>query len=437
MYKFSHIPVDTPKIKTKNRTIKTKIPSPETVSILEDCMTYEPASMNDQLPVAWDKAYDFNVYDKSGNKWIDFTSSIFVTNVGHSNKDVQKAILKTCKKQLLNSYYYPTKERNKLSKLIIQNSPKNLDKVLFLSTGSESVEAAIKMSLLYTGRKKILSFDQGFHGKTMGSSMACGKGNDWVPVKSFVKHLPFPNEWGIKSSPENFFKQSVKNLKPNEYAAFIIEPYQGWSASFLPTEYAQKLESWCKSNGILLIVDEIQSGFGRTGKFFAFEHFKISPDIITCAKGISSSLPLSCVISKSSIVDTSSSFNSTHGSNPAAVAASTASINYLIKNKLVEQSKNKGDLMLKFLKEWQKEQPHLIKRISCRGLLASVFINSPDGNDSDFVDKIIETAMRKGLLSVRTMSGTLKIGPPLTITKSALIEGLEILKESLEECLGM
>ena len=93
--------------------------------------------------------------------------------------------------------------------------------------------------------------------------------------------------------------------------------------------------------------------------------------------------------------------------------------------------------MLKFLKKWQKEQPHLIKRISCRGLLASVFINSPDGNDSDFVDKIIETAMRKGLLSVRTMSGTLKIGPPLTITKSALIEGLEILKESLEECLGM
>ena len=370
--------------------------------------------------------------------FLDFTSSIFVANVGHSNPNVVGAIESVINKKLLNTYYYPTKERAELSKLLVEVSPEGMDKVLFLSTGSESVESAIKMSINFTGKKRILSFNQAFHGKTMGSSMACGKGNDWVPVDSYVTHIDYPNPWLLKdfSSGEGFFKQQIKFINPEDYAAVIVEPYQGWSAQFLPNDYAKALREWCDKHNILLIIDEIQSGFGRTGKMFAFEHFNIVPDIITCAKGISSSLPLSCVITRSEIVNTDMSYNSTHGGNPVAVAASQASIEYLIHNDLIHESERKGKILGEELNKWQNENPINVGRISQRGLLASVFINSPDGDDAEFVDRLIEIAMRKGLMSVRTASGTLKIGPPLTITDDALIEGVEVLKESLQECLG-
>jgi 4-aminobutyrate aminotransferase/diaminobutyrate-pyruvate transaminase/4-aminobutyrate aminotransferase/(S)-3-amino-2-methylpropionate transaminase len=200
-------------------------------------------------------------------------------------------------------------------------------------------------------------------------------------------------------------------------------------------EYVNLLRKWCDDNQILLIIDEIQSGFGRTGKLFAYEHFEIVPDIIVCAKGISSSLPLSCVITNSKIINNDMSYNSTHGGNPVAVAASNASVKYLLDNDLVNESYRKGEIMKMELLKWKTEMPDYVKKINCKGLLAGVFIKSPNGNDVDFVDMIIEVAMRKGLLSIRTQSGTLKIGPPLTIDDDALIEGIGVLKESLIECL--
>ena len=439
MYKFALKPVKCESVFTKNRVIKTDIPAPSTIEIINNCIENEPDSMNDQLPIVWNSAIDFSIFDNTGNKWIDFTSSIFVTNVGHSNPCVIKAIKDTIDKNLLNAYYYPTIERAEFSKLLVNISPVNINKVLFLSTGSEAVEAAIKMSINYTKRNKVLSFKKAYHGKTMGSSMVCGKGNEWVPVDTYVDHIPYPNIWEI---PDNitgseFFNMSIENLNPSEYAAVIVEPYQGWSASFLPKDYAQELRSWCDENGVLLIIDEIQSGFGRTGKLFAFEHFEILPDIITCAKGISSSLPLSCVLTRDEIINTSMAYNSTHGGNPLAVAASNASVKYLIENDLIKKSEILGAILFDELIVWKKQYPEIIQEVYCKGLLASVFIKSPDGNDVDFVDKLIEIAFRKGLVSVRTMSGTLKIGPPLTITEEALLEGVEVLKESLKECLGM
>ena len=417
MNKFSQTPINTEVIETNNRIIKTSIPAPSTINILEDCTKYEPKSMNDQLPIVWSSASNFSIYDNAGNKWIDFTSSIFVANVGHSNPYVVKAIKETVDKNLLNAYYYPTSERAEFSKLLVGLSPKNIDKVLFLSTGSEAVEAAIKMSLNFTKRDKVLSFTKAYHGKTMGSSMACGKGNEWIPVDTYVDHITYPNEWDIPKdmTDAEFFNISVKDLNPKDYA--------------------KELRKWCDKHGILLIIDEIQSGFGRTGKLFAFEHFDILPDIITCAKGISSSLPLSCVLTREEIINTSMSYNSTHGGNPVAVAASNASVKFLVENDLIKKSEELGYVLNEELLKWKNERPELIKSINCKGLLASVFIKSPDGNDIDFVDNLIEIAMRKGLMSVRTMSGTLKIGPPLTITKEALIEGVNVLKESLDVCL--
>ena len=442
MYKFSIYPIKCDQIKTKNRTILTDIPSPETTKILKKCIENEPNSMNDQLPIVWDSAKDFSIYDISGNKWIDFTSSIFVTNVGHSNKKVIEAIQKNLNKGLLNSYYYPTKERMDFTNLLLSILPKNFDKICFLSTGSESVEVAIKMSINFTKRKKIISFVGGFHGKTMGANLAGGKfkSQEWIPVNTFVTHIQFPSDDLIKSSgltEEEFFNESILDLNPEDFAAVIFEPYQGWSAEFLNKKYAKILREWCTQNNILLIIDEIQSGFGRTGKLFAYEHFDIIPDIITCAKGISSSLPLSVVITRSDIANTDMSYNSTHGSNPVAVTASHASVKFLLDNNLIYESERKGDILKFELEKWKNEKPEYIKKINSKGLVAGVFIESPDGNNVDFVDRIIEKAMTLGLMSIRTQSGTLKIGPPLTITDDALIEGINVLKESLESCLDI
>ena len=442
MYKFRLYPVECENVLTKNRKILTPIPSPETISVLEDCLKYEPESMNDQLPVVWDSASDFSIYDVSGNKWIDFTSSIFVANVGHGNPKVKDAIIKTTNKNLLNAYYYPTKERSEFSKLLVDITPDQFNKVLFLSTGSESVESAIKMSIKHTNKRKIISFNNGYHGKTMGSAMAGGKfkAQEWIPVNTYVTHLPYPDTITMEReniTPKDLFLKYFKELDPNEYSSVIMEPYQGWSAEFASKEYVKLLREWCSNNGVILIMDEIQSGFGRTGKLFAYEHFEIIPDIIVCAKGISSSLPLSCVITNDKILNNDMSYNSTHGGNPVAVAASNASVNYILNNDLINESNRKGRIMEIELLKWKDEMPNYVKKVNCRGLLAGVFIESPYGNDVDFVDNLIEVAMRKGLLSIRTQSGTLKIGPPLTIDDDALIEGINVLKESLKECLDI
>jgi 4-aminobutyrate aminotransferase-like enzyme len=197
------------------------------------------------------------------------------------------------------------------------------------------------------------------------------------------------------------------------------------------------MKKFCEEHDILFISDEVQSGFGRTGKMFAYEHFGILPDIVVCGKGISSSLPLSAVVTSKEISDCDESFNSTHGANPICLSASLESLKIINDENLVNESERKGRILETELKKWQMEMPKYISKIYCKGLLASVFIESPNSNISknDFVDLLIEEATRQGLMSIRTASGTLKIGPPLCITDDALIEGVEVLKNSLRVCL--
>lgn len=457
--KFNLTPQSTKKIETKHRKIITDIPAPSTIDIIQKCLKNEPYSMNNQLPIVWDKAINYQVFDNAGNCWIDFTSTIFVANVGHSNPAVKEAIKECVDKQLLNAYYYPTKERAEFVETLTSLTPEPLKKVLLLSTGSEAVEAAIKMTVIHHKKKTnnqksyIVAFEKSFHGKTMGAQMAGGKEpeKEWINSKNAeIIHMPFPypsNLKAFKVDGRKYFNDSISvilnkyDLLPNDIAGFICEPYQGWCAIFYPNDYMQELRNWSQRHNALLIMDEVQSGFGRTGKLFAYEHFEIIPDIIVCGKAISSSLPLSAVIFNKEISNSlDESFNSTHGGNPVAVAAGHASIKELINKDLINMSRERGYFLQSLLEKWQLEMPDYIKEIHVKGLLASVFIVNPtnDGNDKmnyNFVDDIIEIAMRKGLLSIRTGSGTLKIGPPLTIPCEAIEEGVNVLKESLLEAI--
>jgi 4-aminobutyrate aminotransferase-like enzyme len=238
-------------------------------------------------------------------------------------------------------------------------------------------------------------------------------------------------------SGSEFFYNSLSKLDDEiieNISAFVFEPYQGWCAVFFPNDYMKCLYDFCIEKNILLISDEIQSGFGRTGKLFAFEHYNIIPDIIVCGKAISGNLPVSAIISRNEIFCEDESFNSTHGGNPIAMASALDNLEFLIENKLIEKSQKLGFELSKYLTNW-KESEELVTDFYCKGLLASVFLKSPVDsiNNIDFVDEIIERAFRKGVISIRTCSGTLKLGPPLSITQEALFEALDVYKECIKE----
>ena len=452
-HQFSQTPVIVPQIETKHRRIKTAIPSPDSIDILRECAAFEPLSMAQELPVVWHAAKDYQVWDRAGNCWIDFTSTIFVANVGHAHPKVCKAIHDMVDGDLLNAYYYPTAIRGRLARKMIEITPDALDKVLFLSTGSEASEVALKITMMHGRRIKpsksvVIAFENSFHGKTMGAQTLGGKpgGKAWIgPVHPNIRHMEYPYPWVLDrlgQSGEQFFHTSIRKLEAsgvdlNDIAGFMAEPYQGWCATFFPVDYVKAMRRWATEHRALLGFDEVQAGFGRTGKMFGFEHFDVIPDLIWCGKAISSSLPVSAVVANRTLLDVDMSLNSTHGGNPIGMAASLASINALIEQNLVAESARKGDLVRAKLYEWREARPDYIHEIFGAGLLWGIFIRDPKtGNlDVDLVDRTIERAMQKGLMSIRTMSGTLKLGPPLTIPDDALLEGVAILRESLDECI--
>ena len=443
----------TTNIETKHRKICTPIPHPDAIEIIKDLREYETDSMHDQLPILWDSAKDYQIFDGFGNCFIDLTSTIFVANIGHSHPKVIEAIENSCKKPLLNNYYYPSKERRNFVKKLIEITQPHLDKCILYTTGSETTEAAFK-TMRQNGRKidnekiVILSFMGSFHGKTTGSQQLGGKdaGKEWiVNHDKDIYHLPFPTSWYLEESNleagELFLRdlQELEKLGLNfkNVAGIIMEPYQGWGALFYPQGYVDAMVKWAKQNQVLIAVDEVQAGFGRTGKLFGYEHYNMEPDLVCMGKAISSSLPLSAIIGRAEILNIDSSMNSTHGGNPLACSASLASLNVLIDERMVEQSFKKGKILEKELLKWQKEYPDIISYISSKGLVAAVFFvkEESDELDIELVDDLIYRAMLKGVNSVRTLSGTIKFGPPLSIPEDALVEAINVYKECLVEIL--
>jgi len=451
-YTFNLEPRKVDKIITSHRRIVTKIPPHKTLEVFLKSKKYEPSAMLNELPVLWDHAEGYQIFDSSGNCWIDFSSGIFVTNVGHSHPDIRKAIMSIINQPLLHNYYFLSEIRAKLVRKIVEMSPPYLDTVFLLTTGTETTECAMKITRIYgkkINEKKIgiISFDESMHGKTLGALMLGGKIKEkhWIGKHDpNIHHIPFPfpytcpwRENDLHECNESCFHKSIKLLQENidlsTIAGFMIESYQGWGALFYPVSYLKALEKWADDNNVLIIFDEIQSGFGRTGKLFAFEHYGIQPDIVCCGKGISSSLPLSAVLSRRELLDADPSLNSTHGGNPICCAATLASIEVIEKEDLVNQSARKGLILQKELEKIKLKHKKIIRNVSGKGLIFALHFVKPQTNELDVVlaDRIIEKCMEKGLLMIRTGTGTIKIGPPLMIPDEALLEGIQVLDESI------
>ena len=406
-----------------------------------------------QLPVLWDRAEDFQVYDPDGNKWIDFTSTIFLSNVGHSNPAIVKAIEKQLKHQLLASYNYPTEIRAEFLKKLVKTAGKFAEKALLFSAGTEATECAVPIMRLYGKRKSkskiaIVTFRGNMHGVTMGSEILKG---DPQTLKTYaysdanVYHIDFPFPWESdyknhnwrKHFQEDMEKLRRSGLKFENIAGFMIESFRGWAASFFPKEYIQELVKFAKRHKALVVFDDIQGGFGRTGKLFAFEHYGVNPDLFFVGKGISSSLPLSAVLGKKKYIDLApeGSLHSTHSGNPVSVAAGLANLEVLEKRRLVSASRAKGVVLHKELNKIKKKYHDRIKFVLGKGLLAALHFQDPKTGKRDgiFPSKVCKRALEKGLLLVHTGRESIKIAPPLTIPVAALKEGIKVLEEAIND----
>ncbi len=450
---YNREPVDVQKIDTKFRKIRTALPVPESMEIIDRLEKYEPTSMSGQPPIIWDKAEGFQVYDKWGNMWLDWSSGVLIANAGHSHPAIIKALREEVDSKLLSSYVFYHEKRAELVELLQQDAPEGLDKVFLLSTGSEATENAMKLARTYgvkkggKGKHVIVSFNNAFHGRTLAAQLAGGMPalKEWIiNLDPGFVNVPFPDGFFQEDVSFDLFLDSLKEqgIDPKNVAGVITESYQGVGPFFFPKEYAKKLEAFCRENDALLIMDEVQSGFGRSGKWYTYEHYDIKPDLITCGKGISSSLPVSAVIGRNDVMDMypPGSMTSTHSASPLPVVAAIANIKALREEKMTENAAVLGNVLEEGLLAIQEKHSDRIGFVTSRGLVAGlqiVKLNTKEG-DKETAYKINERCFQKGLLMfapVGVGGMCVKIAPPLMITREALEEGLQVLDEVCDEML--
>ena len=433
-------------INTKNITITTSIPAPGTKQLMNKLNKVESRSMHGQLQIAWSKAKNFSIYDIAGNKFIDFTSTIFVANVGHSNDRVKKYINRSLKSNFIHSYAYINKIRAEYIDKLVKFCGKGFQKAFLMSAGTEATEAAFKLMRMYGQKKKkrklgIVCFDGNWHGRTMAAQMMSGNINQkkWIGFHDKdIHHIPFPYPWLIKNgNEEEFLNLSIRNLKKKldlnkDVCGFMLETFQGWGALFYPKKYVKLLSKICKQNEILLTFDEMQSGFGRTGKNFGFQHYGIIPDLICCGKGMGGGVALSGVVGKKNIMDLPEvgNMSSTNSANPLVCSAGLAVLEEIQDKKLTDKAKINGQLMHKKLLAIKKKHPNLFN-VYGKGLIAAIIFNKSQKNINKKLRLLVEKCMKDGLLLVYTGRESVKIGPPLTITKSAIIEGTQIIEKNI------
>lgn len=446
-------PHPVPRVETRFRRIVTDFPVPESLPILEELRRCEIRAMQGQPPVVWDRAEGFQVYDRWGNMWLDWSSGVLITNAGHGRREIIEAITRQAQHGLLTNYCFPSEIRAELAARLVSLLPPPLAKVFILTTGSETVEFAIKIARMHGvrsgGREKnvIVSFEKAFHGRTLGAQQAGGIPalKEWIVNldPGFVQ-VPFPDGYWTPDTSFELFERTLAEhgVAPRQVCGVILETYQGGTAAFAPVEYIRRLREWCTGHQALLIFDEVQAGFGRTGKLWGFEHYGVVPDLTTWGKGISSSLPIAAVAGRADLMDMPDpgSASSTHTGNPICCAAALANIELILKEDLAGNAARLERVLHEGLRAIQREFPEA-GFLAGKGLVAGLACVDPQHRtpDGQLAHDIVWRAVEKGLLMfnpVGPQGCTIKICPPLVITEDAVREGCEVLRESFAEVLG-
>jgi 4-aminobutyrate aminotransferase len=434
--------------------IQTELPGPKAREHLERSRRFEPRSMSEQVPIVWDRGWRCYVQDVDGNVFLDFSSGVLVANVGHSHPRVVEAIRQQADR-VVNCYDFVNEYRPLLAQKLAEITPPNLDRAFILTTGSEAVEAAMKMARRFTGRKEIIAFQGAFHGRTYGGMSAGGRKSGagtrgFGPFVPQVHVAPFAHCYRCvfdKTYPEcgvwcaDYLDWFADTETEGDIAAVITETYQGAAGSYVPPkEWMKKVEAWCRRRDALFILDEVQASFGRTGKMFCFQHYDIVPNLLCLGKGISSSVPVSAVAGESRIMDAlePGSLSSTHGGNAFCCRVALENIQVILDEKLVENAARLGGLLEKRFGEMKKRFEILG---DARGLglawgLEIVEDKQSKRPASKLAGQIVEGCWRRGLLMIAPIGlfgNVLRISPPLVINREELSEGCDILEASFAE----
>jgi len=386
------------------------------------------------------------VWDVEGNRYLDFAAGIAVVSTGHSHPQVVKAIQEQAEKFIHISSDFYHEKWIALSEKLAEIAPFEEDARVFLTnSGTESVEAAIKLARLHTGRSQFIGFLGAFHGRTMGAVTFTASKNvyhrGFFPLMNGVIHAPFPNAYRplLHSLPGEDYGQTVvryieeeilgRLAPPEDVAGILVEPIQGEGGYVLPEPgFFPALRELCDRHGILLIVDEVQSGMGRTGKWWAVEGFGVEPDIVCAAKGIASGMPLGAMITRKSVMTwPKGAHGNTYGGNPIACAASLATID-LIEKEYLQNAAEMGEYAMDALEEIQMRHPS-IGQVRGKGLMLGVdFVKNSATHkpDSALRDQVEKLGFEHGILLLGCGKSTIRIAPPLSINKTEIDEGLRI-----------
>lgn len=449
---FPLVPQDVPQVHTQYRTIRTQIPVPESIPLLERLRSLEPRSMGGQPPVIWHHGEGFCVGDAYGNKWLDFSAGVLVTASGHGRPEIVNAIRDIVSQGMYHAYCFPTEARLRLVEELTTWLPAPLARVFLLTTGAEATECCIKLALtrgLAVGGKDkniIVSFDNGFHGRTLGSQLAGGSGGlkSWIGDMGGDRFVQVPFPEGFRQKDVNFsvFEATLaaKGVKAERVAGVIGETYQGCNATLMPAPYAQALRQWCTKHKAVMIYDEVQAGFGRTGKPFGFQHYGIVPDLVACGKGISGGMPLSAVLGTDELMNMygPGEMTSTHSANAVCAAAALANLQVIRKDKLVENAAALAPMLAEGTAKIANATGGKVGHWTSTGLVSALQFTKKGSTipDPDRAWEFVRKAIAAGVMlfaPVGIGGCAIKINPPLVINEAGLREGLQVLEKIAAE----
>jgi len=434
--------------------IKTALPGPIAKRVLTGDTKYISPSYTRSYPLVAKQGRGIIITDVDGNEFLDFSAGIAVTSTGHCHPDVVAAIQRQAAELIHMSgtdFYYESMITlaERLSKIAPMPGP---HKIYFGNSGAEAVEAALKLARYHTKRQNVIAFFGAFHGRTMGAlSLTASKPQQrrrFAPLMPGVTHVRYPDVYrgceGGAQDAEAFAlgcarfiedKLFKTTLPPEEVAAIFVEPVQGEGGYVIaPNVFMQELRRICDRHGILLVADEVQSGAGRTGKWWAIEHTSVEPDIVCMAKGIASGMPLGITMSRADIMDwVPGSHASTFGGNPVCIAAALATLDVIENESLMRNAAEVGNHMLKRMADWPVKHK-LVGDVRGRGLMIGVEIVK-DKQTKEYAaaqrDRIIELAFERGILFLGCGPSTVRIAPPLVVGKEEADAAIEVLDECI------
>jgi 4-aminobutyrate aminotransferase / (S)-3-amino-2-methylpropionate transaminase / 5-aminovalerate transaminase len=433
---------------TRAITLKTEIPGPNSRAILERKERVVAGPLVTHLPIVAADTSGSTITDVDGNTFIDFTGGVGVLNVGHAHPHVVQAVQEQAARFLHTDFtVIPYEVYVELAERLLAVAPfSGPAKAAFFNAGTEAVENAVKFARAYTGRPAVVCFEGGFHGRTLLSLTMTSKTHPYKaglgPFAPEVYRLPFPDSYRGPTTREalDALERSLSTVVPAEHiACVVIEPQLG-EGGFMPAsqEYMDGLRRFCDRHGIVLVADEVQTGFGRTGKMWAIEHYGIEPDLITVAKSIAAGLPLSGVLGRAAIMDAPAEggVGGTYVGNPVALAAGLAVLDVFEQEGLVERAAELGETMRPRMHEWQARFEPIGDVRGLGAMLALDLVLDRDTKEPapELATAVVEEALARGLLLLKAgiYGNCIRVLCPLTISDAELAEALDAWEQALE-----